>query len=345
MSYIQNIQKINDNLIHFDFNNESTNLKTSLINAIRRVVMSEIETYAIDVDQITIHENRSVMDNEFLKHRLMLIPIFSRKNIDYDSLLIRCNKRNDEEDIVGVYVEDFEIVNTKNNRKINIQDVFPYLRTLVLKLKYNEMISFDCKLKKSTSLLDGSAYLSVCTCLHKFGITEEDKKQKMKDMTDDEKKIFLTRDIERAYSLNTNGDPLIYNFILESIGQLDPKTILLESIQKLKEKINLFITNLVDHNEELVKIENGEVFENIFTIVVNEETETLGNLLSDYVGLDENVSYSGYVLKHPLYRKIILRCLLKNDNTEENVIEVYKQTVKKINDILDDIYQNISTFN
>jgi len=50
-------------------------LEPPLVNALRRILISEIPTMAIET--VNIYQNTSVMPDEVLAHRLGLIPIFA----------------------------------------------------------------------------------------------------------------------------------------------------------------------------------------------------------------------------------------------------------------------------
>lgn len=53
----------------------------SLANALRRIILAEIPTMAIDL--VEIKENTSVINDEFLAHRLGLVPLTSTRVNDY----------------------------------------------------------------------------------------------------------------------------------------------------------------------------------------------------------------------------------------------------------------------
>lgn len=76
MKYLQNFVSENEDTLTFDVNN----LSHSLVNAIRRLIISDVETIAFRTEygkqsDIVIHKNTSSLHNEFLANRISLVPI------------------------------------------------------------------------------------------------------------------------------------------------------------------------------------------------------------------------------------------------------------------------------
>ena len=83
MSYLSNFQ-IDENELKFDIHN----LNCSLVNAIRRIIISDVPTLGFRTENgkesdIIIEKNTSFIHNEFLAHRLSLLPIhYDYKKLD-----------------------------------------------------------------------------------------------------------------------------------------------------------------------------------------------------------------------------------------------------------------------
>jgi DNA-directed RNA polymerase II subunit RPB3 len=98
------------------------NANTSLANAIRRVIHAEIPTMAIDL--VEIEENSSVLHDEFLAHRLGLVPLISNDVNDYkfsrecDCVATRCKKCSVEFrlDVKSTYLEALNV--TSNDLQV-----------------------------------------------------------------------------------------------------------------------------------------------------------------------------------------------------------------------------------
>lgn len=72
------ITQLTKNVIRFTLSNSNA----SMANAIRRIILAEVPTLAIDI--VNVYENTSAFHDEFLAHRLGLIPIDSIKVNEYE---------------------------------------------------------------------------------------------------------------------------------------------------------------------------------------------------------------------------------------------------------------------
>jgi DNA-directed RNA polymerase I and III subunit RPAC1 len=68
------IKELNEEEIMFDL----FNVEPPIANALRRILISEIPTMAIEY--VRISQNTSIIPDEVLSHRLGLIPIFADAN-------------------------------------------------------------------------------------------------------------------------------------------------------------------------------------------------------------------------------------------------------------------------
>ena len=102
------------------------NFRISLVNSIRRCLLSEIPNVGFCPKNTSIIENTSVAHNEFIKHRISLLPI-NRHNLKIKSCWNK-EKNKREYDFINPVIPMFEL-NTKNNKysdlhtEINIKDI------------------------------------------------------------------------------------------------------------------------------------------------------------------------------------------------------------------------------
>lgn len=342
MSYIENIVE-DGSILKLKINNESGRVNTSLVNSLRRTIMSNIRTWCINPVKCLFLENTSILDNEFIAHRLSLVPIRCNiSDLDYHSLHFECRKKNEEDELMSVYPEDFVITDRTTKKQIQVGDIFPYPKILLLELRYQQSVAFECELMEN-SVEEGGAsiHCPVCTCVHVYGVNQNEVKDKTKSMSEEEKRTFFTNEVQRTYAKNKQGEPDNFEMTIETIEQFTSREIVIMSIDLLKIRLNRFINDLKVRNERIT-IEQGSVYEDITEISVDGETDTLGNLVSNYMGKQDNVVYSGYIIRHPLRKNMLLKVKLGENNTIDNIIEKYDVVVRDLNETLDKIKEELT---
>ena len=105
MSLITEIKSIDENNCSFVLNN----VDKSLVNALRRTIMSDIPTFKFrtepyDYNDVNIIKNTCPLHNEFLIHRIGMIPIYIEDidSFDPEKYIFRINKKNDSDTIIDV---------------------------------------------------------------------------------------------------------------------------------------------------------------------------------------------------------------------------------------------------
>jgi len=343
MSLISNIN-ITNSLISFDLSNKTNEIKISFVNALRRTIISDIYAYAIDEENIDFFENTSMLNNEFLKHRLTLIPIVSDlQNVNYDNLVISCKKRNDNENMENIYVNEFICKDIETDEIIDNSRIFMYPNILFGKLKNNQHMSFESKLIKNNAEHGGSFFSTDSKCVYTFKIDDETVKEVTKSMDEHQVKTFLSQDVERVYERNKIGEPNVYNFVIDSIGFYKPSDIVLHGLDSLMNRLTVVKNEL--RNKKSKKITLVENIENpdFYDFSIDGENETIGNLLSTYMTYNKDVSYCGYLIEHPLKKNIILRIKLNQsmNNLENNIIMI-ENTIDYLIDLLNKIRSEIA---
>ena len=129
----------------------------SLLNSFRRILLSEIPTYTIDT--ILVEINNTCYNDEFLAHRLALIPFYFEEHFPIRSFCPQFNcinccprvelqRRNDTNEILPLYSSDFEIVpHTHCTFYPVVYPEFPK-GIMIGKLKPKTEIHLQCKLRK-----------------------------------------------------------------------------------------------------------------------------------------------------------------------------------------------------
>jgi len=244
-----------------------SNVDLALANSLRRVMISEIPTLAID--SVEIETNTSVLADEFLAHRLGLIPL---QSLDVDQLLYSrdctcddyCNRcsvelelrvRAENESTLNVYSKDLSVVSS--NQHLNIgQPIIQDLEQngiLICKLRDGQELIIRCIAKKGIS--KEHAKWSPCSAIG----FEYDPWNKLKH-TD----YWYEEDIDEEWPRSLNceyedppnpeepfdykAEPNKFYMNVETIGSLTPDQVVLRGIDELQKKIASIVISL-DQND------------------------------------------------------------------------------------------------
>ncbi|KAK7204645.1 hypothetical protein BZA70DRAFT_279677 [Myxozyma melibiosi] len=245
-----------------------SNVDLSLANSIRRVMIAEIPTIAIDLVEIEI--NTSVLADEFIAHRLGLIPLASTgieslrytRDCDCDQYCENCSvtltldARCTSDATMDVYTRDLVIMshNTEVGRPV-IND--PEGKgVLICKLRKHQELKLKCIAKKgiakehakwSPTAAIGFEYDPWNKLRHTdywFEVSAEQEWPKSKNADWEEPP-------KENEPFDYNAVPERFYIDVEATGQLPPNEIVLEGIKVLQEKLALIVQALGDQDAEM----------------------------------------------------------------------------------------------
>ncbi len=313
--------------------------------------MSEIPVvgfYGEDKDEeptIEIVINNSPLHNEFMIHRIGLIPLHISEEItenyednDYEFELNIENKSSDTinvttGNITGKYKD-------KNLTKAELDKIFPTNRTtnskiLITRLRGGEHIHFKAKAIKRTGKLNASfSPVSLSNFYYVQNKTEADKKDNILDK-------------ERCYLKNEYGDPSTLNFQIESVNGFSYKYLFQKALDIINEKLQNLIIKLSAKEIEIIKVQNCD---NSYEFKIMNEDDTLGNLIQSLVHNryirskeEKKCHYIGYICPHPLISELLIRFTLNDENTQ-NFYDFFIDNCKDIIKIIDEIKAEWNSF-
>jgi len=389
---------------------EVGNIQTSMANAIRRLMIAEVNSVGFRTEpyeacQIKIIENDTPLHNQFVLHRLSMIPIHVAKpeKFDVDDYVFIIDVVNDTNSIITITTEDFKIKRISTNKflaKEEVKRFFPpnpitgdYITINRLRPKYfvpsktlskevvdemgkvftkktDDIMKFHIEGKASISNCKDNGHYSPSSCATYINtINPEKARLGLKTYIDKEienaknnevtpmTKEQLTRRFDltekaRYFYTNNKEEPNVFTFKIETVGVIPPLIIFHRSIDILKSKINNFISNLVNKNEDIITINPSSQLISGYDIIINYEDDTLGNIIqthlcllfADYLLSKEKrkLQFIGYKRPHPLEKHIILAIQgTNNDSIETLISEVIKpgciQIIKVLNKIQDEL--------
>jgi DNA-directed RNA polymerase subunit L len=314
---------------------EINNIDLAIINGIRRVILTDIPIPGIigekldnDDPSVDIVINNGALHNEIIIHRIGLIPICLKEEeietYEDNSIQIELNVKNTTNKTIDVRTNN--ITATRNSVNISseeLNDIFPANKIskdyiLITRLRTGEHLHFKAKIVKRKSR-DNASFSPVS--LSNFSYIQDPKEA-------DKKQNIL--DKERSYYKNKYGDPVRFKFDIESINHnIGPKYLISKSIDIIINKLENLKKELNSETSTKVKIQQFQEIEGTYEFIIEDEDDTLGNIIQSYVHskyirenskFKDNIlcTYIGYICPHPLKSLMILRISLENLSDPKN---------------------------
>ena len=337
MSYLSDFKFKNDDTLNFNVNN----LPVAFLNSLRRIMINDIETIAFRTEygkesDIKIETNTSVINNEFLAHRLSLVPIhYDPKRIGtfdknkYEFIIDITNTTTKPLDVTTEHIQIKE--GSKVLSRTVAQSFFPpdkitgeYI--LLNRLKPNksgdsdkeggEKLKINMKADKSTGK-EHARYnptcVSVFTNVRDMGKIEEELKKRFHDkdierktlgkkpLTDEEKKpiikSFMVSEADRYFKTDASGEPNSFEFYIESDGRIPPHVIFDKSLFVFEEKLDNFMKKINESEKCIVK--TSDCIMKSYDFIVEDEDYTIGNVIQEFMfRLYQNVSQEDKKVKY-----------------------------------------------
>uniref|UniRef100_A0A6C0BEK7 DNA-directed RNA polymerase RpoA/D/Rpb3-type domain-containing protein n=1 Tax=viral metagenome TaxID=1070528 RepID=A0A6C0BEK7_9ZZZZ len=315
----------------------------SIVNSIRRIIISEIPNVAFAFDpysetnDIKINVNSCALHNEFLAHRISLIPIC----FDYDEIenftpekyRFVLKKKNTGTEIMNVTSKDFDVYNEDNvkmdekfKNKLFPANTITKDHILITKLKPNlydlskgEEIDIECSASKNIAL-SHARWSPVSKCTFHNTIDEKAVQNEIKTMDIHEVNQFKTLQMYRHFIKNKYDEPSSFNFEIESECRLSPRYLVKKAFEVLIEKFRVLSANI--DNTSKIEINKLDNIESCYTLNIYDETHTLLNVLQsitfnhffrDIPPSSNPLEFIGYHKSHPLDNKMILKIKFKED--------------------------------
>lgn len=297
---------------------------------------------------VKITSNSTPMSNEMLAHRIGLIPVHVTNPLEWNSeeysfSLDITNKSSDPLDIVA---SDIQVLKNRGVEEAPLPvpsvqffhpDPVTHDTALLAVLKGRvgtqepESLTFTAVATVGTGR-ENAAFMPV-TSRCAYGYTLDDSEERRKEiftlwLTKNKKvsptelesnptrkaeleREFKTMEIQRCFKVNELGEPYSFDFVVESVGVLDPVYIIRRAIDILQAKLLRY--GSIDSGDlpESLKIRPADARMKGFDFIFQKEDHTLGNLLQTW--MEQNlmdsgeITFVGYKVPHPLRDEMYLR--------------------------------------
>jgi DNA-directed RNA polymerase II subunit RPB3 len=304
-------------------------LDLSIINSVRRVILSEIPVvgfYGEDEPTVDIIFNSGPLHDEFMKHRVGLIPIYVSEEItnkyEDNDYVFELNVINNGTNTINVTTNNFSgTYKGKELSKSELNELFPKNEitneyVLITRLRSGEHLHLTAKAIKRTAKTNAS--FSPVSLANLYYIEDQEVAATKDNVLDK----------QRSYYKNAYGDPTLIKFEIEPVNKLTYSYLFSTALVVLINKLDLLIDN-IENNRIMVEPVPNNPFS--FNFHVENEDDSLGNVIQSllhnrYIRQNKKhkgltCNYIGYICPHPLKQLMIVRITLE----EQTIPDIFSQ--------------------
>jgi DNA-directed RNA polymerase subunit L len=301
---------------------EIVDVDLCIVNSVRRAIMADVPTAAFKFDPtrqgegVIILRNTSTLHNEFIGHRVSLVPLGLDENQmrSFDPTHFKCilKVKNAGSDSLPVTTADFEVFNQAGVRlpKAVRDALFPPCpitggHILLLRLKPSsvcdgngEEVHIECVACLGTGR-QHARWSPVSQCFFrnksdssavavslasKIGGVETQRKADGRTPLDASEIAAIaaqhaTLDAHRCFVKDEYGDPSAFEFLLECESALRPTYLVFRALQVLHDKLLAIGEALTSRDADKISVESFPNMDDFYMLTVRGEDHTIGNLL------------------------------------------------------------------
>lgn len=320
--------------------------RASLVNALRRTVITDVKTVAFAFDSsdpqrqdIKFIKNTGSLHNEFLGERVALVPLhFSREEIrsfKRDSWRFELNVRSAPGDFLDVTTGDIEVVNTgPSETVVDAASVFPADpvsgdRILLTRLKpARRGAAQEVVLEARASVGCGSMHARWIPTCHCVSVPLPDEAAIARGRA-------AAADLNRFDCIESRHMyvPDAFRFSLESACGMGPGDIFACALEELQERFRALGEDLSSGAARVTAVPSDSAGAGTTSLRLAGESDTVAGVLQQW--LMDRVPFVGYYSPHPMERSVILTITLDPPGGEDAAREVLRGTCVEISKHLD----------
>ena len=303
-------KEIMNSRLEFDI----TGINHNILNTFRRVMLTNIPIFSFN--NITISENTSVFNNNYMKLRISNMPVFgihSDEPIFTKIIPVKVKEVEIEQDITD---DSLDAVNSSSLKQLTMYIDYVNNTTNIVTVGTD-----DCKFYFAEKQIPSPYAINI-------PIIKLQSKQKIKLSAitqlgiEETSSIFSPVSIFAYKKLEENK----YTVMIESRGQLNEKVLLDYTHTNIQLILDNFIKLIPDRDDIMGKI------------LINDADHTLGNIIAEGLQNHKKVKFGGSNSPHLLDKKIMVHYeLYEKGNIKDIMVEIideYKLLFESIHKVI-----------